>query len=71
MARKSEKTVAAAVAKKAETKFPLDTLRKDCVMLYGVTSSTFTGATMNLPDGAYTIEEVRTVVKDWLKKEVK
>lgn len=71
MAKENEKTVAATVTKKAEPKFPLATLRKDCVRVYGISSSTFAGATMDLPDGEYTIEEVRAVINKWLKKEVK
>ena len=71
MAKESEKTVEATVTKKAETKFPLATLKQDCIKLYGITSSTFAGATMSLPDGEYTIEEVRIVINKWLKKEVK
>lgn len=71
MAKESEKAVAATVTKKAETKFPLATLKQDCVKVYGISSSTFAGATMDLPDGEYTIEEVRTVINKWLKKEVK
>lgn len=71
MAKNEEQAVTAPAIKKAETKFPLDTLRRDCVKLYKITSSTFAGATASLPDGEYTIEEVRTVIDKWLKKEVK
>lgn len=71
MAKNEEQAITASVAKKAEMKFPLEVLKNDCVKLYKVTSSTFAGATANLPDGEYTIEEVRTVINKWLKKEVK
>lgn len=71
MAKNEEQAVTAPATKKAETKFPLEVLKNDCVKLYKVTSSTFAGATASLPDGEYTIEEVRTVIDKWLKKEVK
>lgn len=71
MAKNEEQTVTATATKKAEAKFPLEVLKRDCVKLYKITSSTFVGATSNLPDGEYTIEEVRTVINKWLKKEVK
>lgn len=71
MAKNEEQAVTAPATKKAETKFPLEVLKNDCVKLYKVTSSTFAGATSSLPDGEYTIEEVRTVIDKWLKKEVK
>ena len=57
--------------KTAEAKFPLEVLKRDCVKLYKVSSSTFAGATASIPDGDYTIEEIRTIISKWLKKEVK
>lgn len=71
MAKNEEQAVSASATNKAEKKFPLSVLRRDCVKLYKITSSTFAGATATLPDGEYTIEEVRTVINKWLKKEVK
>lgn len=56
---------------KEEIKYPLKILKDNCVKLYGVTSSTFAGATKNIPDGKYSINEVRKIIKEWLKKEVK
>ena len=38
-----------------ETKYAKEELRKACVKLFGVTSSTFAGATADLPDGDYTV----------------
>lgn len=35
-----------------------------------VTSSTFAGATADLPDGEYSIQEVHEHIKAWLEKEV-
>jgi hypothetical protein len=40
------------------------------VKLFGVTPSTFDGATVGLT-GKYTIEEMQTTIDSWLKKEVK
>lgn len=71
MAKNEEQAVTASATKKAEPKFPLEVLKRDCVKLYKISSSTFVGATTSLPDGEYTIEEVRTVINKWLKKEVK
>ena len=72
MAEKSEKAVAATAKGKAEAKFPLETLRKDCMKLFRVSSSTFAGATVGLSgDKEYTIPEVKTHIDAWLKKGVK
>ena len=51
------------------TKFPLETLRRDCMKLYGVTTSTFDGATLGMA-GAYGIEEIRSLLRAWKTKEV-
>ncbi len=71
MAKNTENVVEETATQKGETKFPLETLKHDCMKLYHVTSSTFAGATATLPDGNYTIEEVGTIIKNWLKKGVK
>lgn len=54
-----------------EEKFPLEELQKNCIELFGVTSSTFAGATHVLGDGEYTIAEVKKQINTWLSKEVK
>lgn len=54
-----------------EKKFQLDELRKNCMKLFHVTSSTFAGATTDLPDGEYSLQEVNKHIKAWLEKEVK
>ena len=59
-------TPAAKVEKVA--KFPIETLRKDCVKLYGISTSTFDGAMFG-KSGEYSIEEARTLIENW-KKEV-
>jgi hypothetical protein len=57
-------------AVKSERKVPIEKLRRSCVKLFGVTPSTFDGATVGLT-GKYTIEEMQTTIDSWLKKEVK
>lgn len=54
-----------------EKKFPLEEIRKKCMKLFHVTTSTFAGATADLPDGDYSIQEVQEHIKAWLEKEVK
>ena len=72
MAEKSEKAVTATAKGKAEAKFPLETLRNDCMKLFKVSSSTFAGATVGLSgDKEYTLPEVKTHIDAWLKKGVK
>lgn len=56
---------------KQPKKYSLAKLQKDCMELFGVTSSTFAGAVYDLADGAYTIEEIRSHIAAWQKKEVK
>lgn len=51
-------------------KFPIERLRKECIALFGVSSATFDGATAGL-EGEFTIEEIKTKIKDWLKKPIK
>lgn len=54
-----------------ERKFPYEVLKANCIKLFRVTSSTFIGATIGMESGAYTIAEMQSIVKEWLKKEVK
>lgn len=66
------KTVAASsAAVAAPTKFQLSKLRENSERLFGVSSSTFAGATAKLPDGEYTIEEIKATIQKWQNKEVK
>lgn len=51
-------------------KFSVERLRADAFKLFGVSQSTYAGATYNL-SGEYTVEEMRSHIEDWLKKEVK
>lgn len=56
----------------AETapKFTVEKLKPYALKLFGVSVSTFVGATYNL-SGEYTVEEMRSHINNWLKKEVK
>lgn len=51
-------------------KFTIDRLRADSSKLFGVSTSTFDGATHEL-DGEYTVEEMKNIIQKWMKKEVK
>lgn len=53
----------------APPKFTLDRLRKDCLRLFGITVSTFDGATLGLT-GSYTVEEMRGRIEQWKNKRV-
>ena len=66
---KSPQPVVETVEKK-ERKVPLDNLRRSCVKLFGVSFSTFDGATVGL-SGKYTVDEMRGIIDKWLRKEVK
>lgn len=55
----------------AERKFPYEVLKGNCMKLFHITSSTFIGATAGMESGAYTIAEMQSIIKAWLKKEVK
>ena len=66
------KTVAApSAASAAPTKFQLSKLRDNAEQIFGVSSCTFAGATAKLPDGEYTIEEIKATIQKWQNKEVK
>lgn len=51
-------------------KFPISVFRKNCVTLFGVTTSTFDGATFG-KTGKYTVEEMKSIIKEWGESEVK
>ena len=70
MANTSKPTGAPAVPATAPVKYPLARLRRDCRKLYGVSTSTFDGATYGMT-GKYTVEELRAHIENWKKKGVK
>lgn len=65
------KTAEQPKAKSAEPKFTLEKLGQHCGELFGVTSSTFAGATLGLKSGMYTVAEVKEAINKWKNKEAK
>lgn len=55
---------------KSEAKFSIEKLRANCRKLFGVSSCVFAGATAGMT-GEYTIEEIKTHIEKWRRKEVK
>lgn len=51
-------------------KFPISVLRKNCVNLFGITTSTFDGATFG-KTGEYSVKEMQSMIKEWGEREVK
>lgn len=64
------KKEATATPKEEAAKFSVEKLRENCLTLFGVTTSTFDGATNGL-SGDYTVEEMRKNIAEWQKKEAK
>lgn len=54
----------------AKQKFTVERLQADCRRLFGVSTSTFAGATYGMT-GKYSIEEMKAHIDDWKKKGVK
>lgn len=55
---------------KSEPKFPIEKLRQNCLALFGVSSSTFDGATHGL-NGEYTVDEMKKTIEKWQKTSIK
>ena len=56
----------------AEQTYTLEKLRANCKKLFGVSTTTFAGATAALPNKKqYTVAEIKKVIDEWLKKEAK
>lgn len=55
----------------AEPKFTLDNLQKHCLKLFGVPTSTFVGATYGIEAREYTVNEIKSIIKEWCGKVVK
>ena len=68
MANKTKATSPAPKAE-AERKIPIEKLRRSCVKLFGVTPSTFDGATVGLT-GKFTVEEMKIHIDKWLNTPV-
>lgn len=65
MATKKNDVANAADNVQAQT-FPLETLRANSLKLFGVSSSTFDGATAGM-QGEHSVEEVKNKINKWLK----
>lgn len=57
--------------KDLEAVFPLNVLRENCFLIFGVTISTFDGATAGIEQRQYTKSEVKEIIHNWLNKEVR
>lgn len=55
---------------KAGPKYSIEVLGKNCRTLFGVSTSTFAGATLGMK-GKYSVEEMKTYLEKWKKVEVK
>lgn len=53
----------------AERKIPIENLRRSCIKLFGITPSTFDGATVGLT-GKFTVNEMQTIIDKWLNTPV-
>jgi hypothetical protein len=47
-----------------EPVFSLERLRRDCLKLFGVSTSTFDGATLGR-EGEFTVKEAREIIQAW------
>lgn len=54
----------------APRKFELSKLQENCRALFGVSASTFAGATVGMK-GKFSVEEMRAHIEAWKKKGVK
>ena len=55
---------------KFSQKFTLDKLRENSDKLFGISKSTFIGATYSL-EGEFTVSEMKNIISNWKKKEAK
>lgn len=71
-AEKAEEKVSEVSDKTSEEKkFPYSVLKSQSVMLFGVTTSTFVGATVGMENGSYSVSEMKSKIKEWLNKPIK
>lgn len=72
MASKNKATAPAAAETKpaaVERKIPIEKLRRGCLKLFGITPSTFDGATVGLT-GKFTVAEMQAHIDKWLNTPV-
>lgn len=61
-----KKTVEKAQEKATVTRFKVENLRKKCMELFGVTTSTFDGAMYASKQTELSVDEARTIIQTWL-----
>ena len=60
------KDVASAAPSAAPAKITVARLRRDCLKVFGVSTSTFDGACVGLkPDAEFNVDEMRQRIKKW------
>lgn len=64
----AEKKSAEKKATAPEPKFVKENLRKNCVKLFGVATSTFDGAMRSCESAELTVSEAKKMIDTWLKK---
>lgn len=64
----AKNATATAEKTEAQPKFTIEKLRENCYAVFGITKSTFDGATFGL-DGEFTVEEMKTAIEKWQNKE--
>lgn len=69
-ARRKAAVGQATVTTGAAPKYAIEKLQENCRQLFGVSTSTFAGATFDMT-GKYTVEEMRAHIDAWKKREVK
>lgn len=67
--KKAVKAEAPAQGKTAK-KYTVGKLKENCRQLFGVSTSTFAGATYGMT-GSYTVEEMKAHIEAWKKRGVK
>ena len=72
MAAKNKVDSGAKATAKSEAgpKFTIEKLKENCLSIFGVSTSTFVGATYGMI-GKYTVEEMKTHIEKWKKEGVK
>jgi hypothetical protein len=67
MVTKSKEAEAPVVTGASTAKYTLERLRLNCRSLFGISTSTFDGATYGMT-GKYTVEEMRAHIESWKKE---
>ena len=62
--------VETAEAVQTAPKFSVEKLRENCMTLFGVTTSTFDGATHGV-SGEFTVDEMKNTIEKWQNTKIK